>query len=146
MDKFNLKGKSTEIKAALPGIMTGLGNTAKNFFLEGFRKGGFTDQSFEVWKPRKVKLGTKAAAYSSGRGMLVKSGDLRRSIKLRSLSLFKVSISSDLVYAPVHNSGLKSGRGTGFIMPERKFVGDSVTLRKKLKSQFVSKINVILKP
>ena len=34
-------------------------------------------------------------------------------------------------YGAVHNEGLKAGRGTGFIMPRRRFMGDTPGLREK---------------
>lgn len=46
-----------------------------------------------------------------------------------------VNITSDRVYAQVHNDGLRAGRGTGFEMPQRQFIGDSTELKKRINKE-----------
>lgn len=79
-----------------------LGNIAKNHFLEGFRKGGGqTDASRGGWKERKT---------DPGRAILVKSGKLRRDIKVRKATFNKIVIGTGGItkdYAEAQNEGTK---------------------------------------
>lgn len=106
-----------------------LANQAQNFFVDGWKKQGWESDGLQPWKPRR----DMTSKSSRGRAILVKSGALRRaagqSIRLQSFALVKLVVA--LPYAKVHNEGLRSGRGKGFIMPKRKFMGDSKTLRKQ---------------
>ena len=107
-----------------------IANTSKNHFVEGFRRGGFmTDDSVGGWKPRKYK-----SKRSQGRAILVKTGDLRRSILVKSRAPERIIIGTEGIrYAMVHNFGLETGRRKArFIMPKREFIGDSKTLERKL--------------
>lgn len=58
-----------------------------------------------------------------GRKLLIGkgSGKLRRSIEV-SHTKDTIKASTDVVYAPVHNEGLRAGRGRGFNMPQRQFM------------------------
>ena len=57
-----------------------------------------------------------------------RAGDLGRSIEIMkmtsgSVTIWSRPIGSNKVYARVHNEGLRAGRGAGFIMPKRQFMG-----------------------
>ena len=109
------------------GIMKQIGNIAINEAKTNFKRQGFMDRSVKRWKPRKKK--------DEGRAILVKSGALRRSIRRISVSNKRVTIGSKgkaAVYAGVHNYGLKAGRGKGFTMPKRQFLGPSHTTNKRI--------------
>ena len=92
-----------------------IGNEAKNFFVNSFRLQGFEDVNVQKWKPRK-----KQTKRNIGRAILVDSGDLRRSIIRQPVNKanLSVKISTDLVYAKVHNEGIGK-------MPKRQFIGNS---------------------
>ena len=136
--KFNISAKLKafeELKKTLP---VKLGASSVNFFKQSFRgsQAGFIDQGLQKWKEVKRRTpGTKAYKYakksSRTRGILVKSGELRNSIAVKSTSFERTLIATDKKYAQVHNEGLKAGRGKGFTMPKRKFMGDSHELTKK---------------
>ena len=113
-----------------------LGNKAKNFFVANFRKQGFDDKGVEKWQPRKFN-GLARQKKDSGRAILVKTGNLRRSIRVKSASMSKIVISSDLDYAAVHNDGTNK-------MPQRKFIGDSENLRKELTKTITKEIKKAL--
>lgn len=74
-----------------------IGNSYLNTFLDSFKRGGFIDNTFERWKPRKKNRGRK-------RAILVKSGRLRRSIKM-SIKGTQIVFSSSVPYAEIHNEG-----------------------------------------
>lgn len=113
-----------------------LGNKAKNFFVENFRKQGFDDNGVEKWQPRKFS-GLARQKKDSGRAILVKTGNLRRSIRVKSASMNKIIIGSDLDYSAVHNYGTNK-------MPQRKFIGDSENLRKELTKTITKEIKKAL--
>lgn len=72
------------------------------------------------------------------------TGDLARSIKA-SYGTASVTIFSDKVYAKVHNEGLRSGRGSGFIMPKRQFIGNSPSLQQQVNQAISDKLNQLFK-
>jgi phage gpG-like protein len=100
--KFNLKQVEKGGRTAMERAIILIGNEAKNFFVNSFRLQGFEDRTVEKWKPRK-----KETKRSIGRAILVKSGDLRRSIIRQPVNKanLSVKISTDLPYAKVHNEG-----------------------------------------
>ena len=126
--KFKIKkrqGFNVQIKRRLP---LRLAVTIEKHFREGFEQGGHrTDESRGGWKARKKE--------DKGRGILIKSGTLRRDIRQRAarFDLVKVGTSNTTIdYADVHNSGLRSGRGSVFTMPKREFIGASRNLDEKI--------------
>ena len=112
-----------------------IGNEAKNFFVNSFRVQGFEDKSVDKWKPRK-----KQTKRNIGRAILVQSGDLRRSIIRQPVNKanLSVKISTDLVYAKVHNEGIGK-------MPKRQFIGNSYKLNENCKKIVVSQLDKIFK-
>ena len=147
-NKFNLKQLENKWKQGLRASVTVIGNEAKNFFVENFRKQGFDDKSVKHWQPRKTETDRKSR-NKGARAILVKSGDLRRSIKRHpaNLSNLSIMISSDLPYAKIHNEGLE-GKAWGkvpFKMPERRFIGDSYNLNEQMKKTVIRVIDKYLK-
>jgi phage gpG-like protein len=67
---------------------------------DAFRDGGFTDEAFEPWEPRKANK-----KKNEGRAILVQSGRLRRSIRIISATADSVIVGTDVPYAQVHNEG-----------------------------------------
>lgn len=148
-NKFNMKGMEQKARKALENAVVEVGNTAKNFFVENFRKQGFDDKTVQRWKPRKrTTYRTKSGRIvnDTTRAILVKTGDLRRSIiRVPNRSALNVKIQTDLIYAKVHNDGLRAGRGKGFIMPKRQFIGDSYNLNEKVKAVIVKRLDKVFK-
>jgi phage gpG-like protein len=146
-NKFNLKGAEKKARKALENAVVEIGNTAKNFFVENFRKQGFDDKTVEKWKARKKKTyRTKSGKVvdDTTRAILVKTGDLRRSIiRVPNRAALNVKIQTDLIYAKVHNDGLRAGRGKGFKMPKRQFIGDSYNLNEKVKAVIVKRLDKV---
>lgn len=93
----------------------------RNFERQGF----FSDNT---WKPRK-----RADKNRRQRAILIKSGRLRNSIGARiNYARSEVVFTSSLPYAKVHNEGGKAGRGKGFTMPKRQFIGHHPVVDKKI--------------
>jgi phage gpG-like protein len=129
-NKFNFKGIEKKARTTLENAMVEIGNSAKSFFVENFRKQGFDDKNVEKWQPR------KKADKRAGRAILVKTGDLRRSIirNPANRAALSIKISTDLVYAARHNNGLKG-------MPKRQFMGDSYNLNERIKKIIVKRLD-----
>lgn len=140
-NKFNFKNIDLKARKALEAAIVDVGNTAKVFFVESFRKQGWDDKSVERWKPRKKKTyRTRSGKVvdDTTRAILVKTGDLRRSIirNPANRAALTIKISTDLVYAARHNNGLKK-------MPKRQFMGDSYNLNEKVKAVIVKRLDKV---
>ena len=58
----------------------------------------------------------------------MQSGTLRRAVvnSLQEANFKRIHFEvKDVVYAKVHNEGLRAGRGLGFQMPKRQFMGQT---------------------
>jgi phage gpG-like protein len=142
-NKFNLKQAEQQTRNAMEAAIVDVGNTAKVFFVDSFRKQGWDDQSVQKWKPRKrttYKTKGGKTVDDTTRAILVKTGDLRRSIirNPANRAALTIKISTDLVYAARHNNGLKN-------MPKRQFMGDSYNLNEKVKAVIVKRLDNIFK-
>lgn len=143
-NKFNLKQAEQKARKALEAAIVDVGNTAKTFFVENFRKQGFDDKTVQKWKPRKV------ADKRAGRAILVKTGDLRRSIirNPANRAALTVKISTDLAYAKIHNEGgtinkgERSGKVNFRINKDGGFRGGRAKFVKEKKSNFQMDVNI----
>lgn len=124
-------------KPQLEKVVDAMGILAANHFTTSFRNQGFTDESLQRWQPRK----RTERSRMGNRAILVKSGRLRRSIRSKRFGFLAVKIYTDVPYASVHNNGERSGRGRGFKMPKRQFIGYSGVLNRKI----ISKLDVTIK-
>lgn len=115
-------------------LLVKIGITARNYFESNFDNEGFDNQK---WQPSKRKRDGR-----SPNPTLTGRGNLRKSIVFQPPKNGSVTIETIGIptkngntndYARVHNEGLRSGRGSGFTMPKRKFIGDSDVLSKKIK-------------
>lgn len=88
-----------ELERMLSQFPVVMGVEAKNHFVKSFKNQGFTDETLQRWKQRK--------SGNNGRAILVKSGDLRRSIKVVRTTSDSVTLGSDLPYSKIHNEGGK---------------------------------------
>lgn len=84
-----------------------IGEEVVNFTLDNFQDQGWNGDSLEPWKPRKnpTAWGKKD---DPSRALLVKTGKLRRSIRVSKLEESSVTITAggaDVPYARVHNEG-----------------------------------------
>ena len=88
----------SKIKKDLPSVLS---NDALKFFNDSFKKQGWDDNGITKWKKRKSKKD------NAGRGILIKSGALRRSIKIKESNFNRIIISSNMPYSKIHNEGFK---------------------------------------
>ena len=144
--KFNLtKRLFKDQKRTLPII---LGKEAKNFFLDSFRRMGFTDFNLKRWIPRRKRLQKgRTSPTLIEPATLIKTGTLRRSIRVSPTTFRLTKIFTNLRYAAIHNFGLQGlafGKNA-FKMPERKFIGNSRVLELKLEKKILKEINRVFK-
>lgn len=78
------------------------------------------------------------------------TGDLGRSIEIREAANGTVTIwtnpsafGSKQPYGRVHNEGLHAGRGSGFTMPRRQFMGEHQELNELIVKKLEEKLNQI---
>lgn len=100
---------------------------AVNFSNDAFRRGGWTDDTFDPWVARK-RPNKADRATGRRRALLVDSGNLRRSIRASKTSFNEIRIGAyGIAYATYHNQGTDK-------MAKRKFLGKSAVLNKKISS------------
>lgn len=115
-----------------------IGREAVRYFKKNFQNEGWERTKWKEVKRREP--GTAANKYAAKhhpawtrRKILTgNTGDLGRSIQYTP-ETGKVVIHSDLIYAAVHNFGLRTGRGKGFTMPQRQFIGESQVFNNIIK-------------
>ena len=144
--KFNLtKRLFKDQKRTLPII---LGKEARNFFLNSFRRMGFTDFNLKRWIPRRKRLQKgRTSPTLIEPATLIKTGTLRSSIRVSPTTFRLTKIFTNLRYAAIHNFGLQ-GLAFGknpFKMPERKFIGNSRVLERKLEQRILKEVNKVFK-
>lgn len=101
-----IQSRLAETLRTLPAI---IGEEAVNFSLESFDKQGWLGDIHEPWKKRKnpSKWGK---ADETDRALLVKTGKLKRSVRITRILNDRVRIGaggSDVPYARVHNFGFR---------------------------------------
>ena len=123
------------------------GKTAVSYFKKNFQN--------EAWgrvKWQEVKRRTDPhvkGAKATRKILTGETGDLARSIEIKSISNGQVviwtspSAFSKEPYGRVHNEGLRAGRGKGFIMPKRQFMGPSEELNTLIISEIERKLKQI---
>lgn len=159
----DLKNQARLTKKVIKGdLQRIIGVEGLKHFDKSWDNEGFTDNSLQKWEPRKEpkkkfkKKGGQRKDYkrwkakNKGRRLLLshrtdtKGGHLRHSLKYRIVGT-KVIFSSDKAYAEVHNEGGKAGRGIGFTMKKRQYMGPSRKLDQNIKRKLDKELDKIFK-
>jgi phage gpG-like protein len=141
------------------------GKVAVDLFKQNFRDEGFFGQAWKEVKRRQgedmQQQASERRAWSRGEGsrrrwnrqssnILTGTGDLGRSIEYRfpgngTVQIFtsERAFGSKEPYGRVHNEGLRAGRGKGFQMPKRQFIGDHPKLRQTIAEEIERKLGEI---
>jgi phage gpG-like protein len=106
---------------------------AEAFHAENFRKEGFQDAGLQPWPQRK-----NADKNPARRALLVKTGAMKRHATKGTTRGNQVDFEFPLAYMRVHNEGGKTGRGAGFQMPKRQYVGPSAYLEAKIQAKVLA--------
>jgi phage gpG-like protein len=136
------------------------GNDVASLFRKNFEDEGFFGQKWKEVKRReqhtityKTKMGTvKVKTVPKGKGaagrrkILHGQGrNLSRSLRVR-VDGTTATIYSDVAYAKVHNEGGRAGRGNGFQMPKRQFMGEREEVEKTIKKAIEAGFNKAFNP
>lgn len=138
----------TLIEKHLPII---IGKEAVDHFTQNFEKQSWERTPWQEVKrrqswTREYKYNLKHHKARLSRPILGgDTGNLKRSLQYTTKTN-GVLIHSDLIYAAVHNYGGHAGRGSGFQMPKRQFIGDSPELKKHIENIIRIRISKILQP
>ena len=125
-----------------------VGKEAVSFFKKNFQNeawGRVKWQEVQRRQSEKTKGAARTRKILSGA-----TGDLGRSIEIKETSPGTVVVwtnpsafGSKVPYGRVHNEGLKAGRGAGFTMPKRQFMGDDPELNRIIIEKLETKLKEI---
>lgn len=124
------------------------GKTAVSYFKKNFQNEAWGRVR---WQEVKRRMDPRVKGARASRKILTgDTGDLARSIEVKAVSKGQVVIwtapsafGSKEPYGRVHNEGLRAGRGKGFIMPKRQFMGESEELNALIISELERKLKQI---
>jgi phage gpG-like protein len=122
--QIKLLRKISNIKRYIKSLPREAGNVALFFFNEQFKKQSTPED--QKWKQRKDGDTT--------RNLLVKSGRLRKSIRILRKTTNSVTIGTNVPYAKYHNEGTAR-------IPQRKFLGPSAILSRRIERMI--KVNIL---
>lgn len=154
--EYKLKSLEKSIKEIVNNAPRAVGSLAAKHFRENFTKQGFDDDGVRKWADRKSQR-TK----DKGRAILIKTGRLQRSIRVRRANTQEVVIGTNVPYARYHNEGSimhrkPHGRRRGIFhiatrmerktqvlradyrLPRRQFIGASASLNMKIDGWYKS--------
>lgn len=137
---FNFKNKIKEIQNLKQHLPAQIGNIAKRHFVDSFRNQGFTDTTLDPWQVRKTKDKSDRNRRNADkpRAILVKTGHLRNSIRVRVATFNLIEIGAyGVPYASFHNKG--EGK-----LPKRQFIGRSRSLDMKIQRKINQEIKKII--
>ena len=93
----DLRRRLDRVRVRLPLAMA---DAARNFFVDSFKRQGWYEGTvLKKWKPRKKNKGRR-------RAILVKTGRLRKSIRIRRATFRRITIAAEAPYAAAHNFGV----------------------------------------
>jgi phage gpG-like protein len=140
------------------------GRVAVSLFKKNFRDEGFFGARWKEVQRRQegsrhVRAGKRGKhrgklrgtdAFGRRRILTGATGDLGRSIKFTVDAKGQATVFTDASafgsrqpYGRVHNEGLRAGRGGGFVMPRRQFIGDHPELRRAIIEKLEEKLREI---
>lgn len=115
--------------------------TVVSYFKGSFRRKGFAGKA---WPPAKAVRSGKRRNGS----LMVRSAALLNSVRAAEVAPDRVvwAAGNDKVpYAQVHNEGGRAGRGAGFDMPQRQFMGEAEELERQLTRRIETYMRGIFK-
>ena len=119
------------------------GAIAKRIFQRNFELSGYQNGTLKPWKPAKRLSKPSRRARNQYKTLLSSRNHLFQSFTTE-VSPMRVRISNTAEYASVHNFGERAGRGKGFQMPQRQFMGVSIELEREVKEMVEQEIKKII--
>ena len=151
MSADNLQRFGQQLRGYLKTVPRAMGIAVVAEAADNFRRQGYEDEAGTVvaWterkrpdkiKGRKRKDGTRAPGRTNPRqrAILVKSGRLRRSVRIVVITATSVTVGSSEAYAEAQQDG--NGR-----LPARPFITVSRSLKEKLTKKIAAQITGLLK-
>ena len=141
-DKKFLRQKAVLVRKRVPAILEDMAVRSELHYNDSFKNEGFTDESLQKWPKRKSLGRADEMTRTSRRNILVKSGKMRNSTRVRK-ERNQVVVSNNaksadgFPYPKVHNEGLGK-------MPKRQFIGNSRRLNSKIKKDIAKHIKQAL--
>jgi phage gpG-like protein len=130
-----LRDIETRLKQYLTVLPTKVGGWAVEFYKGSFSRQGFIDSHYERWIDRKSKP-------DQSRAILVKTGRLKRSIRVLGVNHHSVIIGTDVPYAQVHNEGETVNiPARTRVINFARIENNKVRFSRKRTAQFSQKIN-----
>jgi phage gpG-like protein len=121
-----------------------IGITAVQHYKKAFHDEAFSDKSEKDMPWQEVKRRKNGKGAAAKRKILTgETGELAEATYY-SKDSSGVDITNPKIYAPVHNEGLNAGRGKGFKMPKRQFIGKSVLMMRKITTKIESRMLKIM--
>ncbi len=137
MNKFNLHNTLQKLQQQKSDLPQALASATQQYFLKSFDNQAWNNQP---WPPRKLRKN------ETNKPLLIKTGALKNAVSKSVISADATGVKfqvPNLVYAPVHNNGLHAGRGKGFQMPQRQFIGHTeelATIQKNIIKTYINKV------
>jgi phage gpG-like protein len=118
-----------------------VGKESVDFYKESFDNEGFIGENLEKWKEVKRRQNPRNKGRAAGTRKILtgETKELAESIGYKAEGR-KVKISSDKVYAEIHNKGGRAGRGHKSVIHARPFIKKSASLIKRLNRRLKRKI------
>lgn len=135
------KDKIDALKPDMQEVANMVAVTGVSYFKGSFRNKEFNGKK---WAEAKIDKGKKRKRGS----LMVDSAALMNSVRTAEATPGQVkwAAGNDKVpYAEVHNEGGRAGRGTGFDMPQRQFMGESDELEEKITKRVDSYFKSLFK-
>lgn len=134
---FNFKHRIGEFKKMKRTLPLKVANVAKNHYLDSFRKGGFTDASFDPWEARKTRNRSDRRTRKR-RAILVDTGFMRGSIRIGSATWSRIEVGAyGVPYAKYHNNAEEA-------RVHRKFLGRSQVVSNKVRTMIRREMKDVL--
>jgi len=138
--RWNVKKKINAFEKMKRTLPVRLGNKYKNHFIKAFNDEAFSYDTpkSDPWKARKYQT-KEDKRTNKRRALLVQSGSLKRSIKVKRATWSKIQIGSyGIPYASYHNKGTRD-------IPQRQFIGKSPIVEKQVGKLIQNEIKHISK-
>lgn len=133
------KKKLAELQIDMQDVASIAGMSGVSYFKGSFRKKSFDGKK---WQEAKVDKDKKRKRGS----LMVDSSALMNSVRIAQAtpeSVVWAAGNDKIAYAEVHNEGGRAGRGAGFDMPQRQFMGEAEELETIITKRIFSYLKTV---
>jgi phage gpG-like protein len=137
MNNFNINQALQKLQQQKSTLPQALAEATQQYFNKSLDSQAWNGHSWQLRKPQKP-ANTKPILYKTG----ALKNAVSKSLVKTDFKTLKFEV-QNIPYAKVHNDGLKTGRGRGFKMPQRQFIGHAeelANIQKKIIKTYISKL------